>query len=49
MKDLVDALHKNNKTIFLVSGGFRQMIEPVADVLGIDRSNIYANSILFDV
>ncbi|KAL9191448.1 hypothetical protein ACHAXT_001154 [Thalassiosira profunda] len=41
---LVDALHKRGTDVFLVSGGFRLMIEPVAERLGC----IYANTILFD-
>jgi len=45
---LVEALHKRGTDVFLVSGGFRLMIEPVADVLGVSVKNIYANTILFD-
>lgn len=48
VKELMDTLHSKGKTVYLVSGGFRQMIEPVADALNIPRSNIYANSLLFD-
>ena len=44
MKSLQDA----NVDIWLVSGGFRIMIEPVADILNIPRSNIVANTLLFD-
>ncbi|KAL0335543.1 UNVERIFIED_CONTAM: Phosphoserine phosphatase, chloroplastic [Sesamum radiatum] len=47
----IDALVKNlkdkNKNIFLVSGGFRQMINPIASILGIPLENIYANQLLF--
>lgn len=43
----VRELQKQNKAVFLVSGGFRIMIEPVADVLDIPRQNIVANHILF--
>jgi phosphoserine phosphatase len=34
--------------VYLVSGGFRLMINPVAEVLGVSLDNIYANTILFD-
>ncbi|GER41064.1 3-phosphoserine phosphatase, partial [Striga asiatica] len=44
---LVKKLKENNKTVFLVSGGFRQMINPVASMLGIPLDNIYANQLLF--
>ena len=33
--------------VYLVSGGFRLMIEPVADQLSIPKENIFANTILF--
>jgi phosphoserine phosphatase len=34
--------------VYLVSGGFRHMIDPVADALDVPRSNIFANDIRFD-
>ena len=45
---LVDALHKRGTHVYLVSGGFRLMIEPVAERLGVSVDNIYANTILFN-
>jgi len=46
--DLVKALHSKNVEVFLVSGGFRIMIEPVADILNIPHdTNLYANTINF--
>ena len=36
------------KLVFLVSGGFRQMIEPIADKVNIPLHRIFANKILFD-
>lgn len=45
---LVDMLHKRGTDVFLVSGGFRLMIEPVAERLGVSIDNIYANTIHFD-
>ena len=46
--ELFDALRANGKTVYLVSGGFRQMIAPVAERLGVPTENIFANNILFD-
>ncbi|CAM9643536.1 unnamed protein product [Laminaria digitata] len=46
--ELVSLLHSRGVTVYLVSGGFRQMIEPVADQLSIPRGNIFANSLQFD-
>lgn len=48
MKELIATLHLNNIEVFLVSGGFRLMIEPVAELLNIPRRNLYANTIFFD-
>ncbi|KAK6059107.1 phosphoserine phosphatase family protein [Cooperia oncophora] len=48
IRELVALLHRRGTDVFLVSGGFRRLIEPVADMLGIDRKRIYANQILFD-
>ena len=45
---LVAALQAKGKDVYLVSGGFRVMIDPVADELGIPRRNVFANTILFD-
>jgi len=46
-RDLVEMLHERSVKVFLVSGGFRKIINPVADILKIDRQNVYANTILF--
>ena len=45
---LVEALVENGTDVYLVSGGFRIMIEPVAKTLCISRTNIVANTIFFD-
>jgi phosphoserine phosphatase len=45
---LVESLQKKNVDVWLVSGGFRIMIEPVAEKLNIPITNIVANHILFD-
>ena len=41
-------LQEKGIAVFLVSGGFRLMIEPVAEKIGIPLYNIYANTIFFD-
>ena len=48
VKDLVAALHARGTDVYLISGGFRQMIYPIADTLGVPRENVFANNILFD-
>jgi phosphoserine phosphatase len=48
IKELISTLHKNSIDVFLVSGGFRVMIEPVAEMVDIPLTNIYANTIFFD-
>ncbi|CAM8936961.1 unnamed protein product [Rhodiola kirilowii] len=45
--DLVKKLKESGKDVYLISGGFRQMINPVASILGIPRENIFANNLLF--
>jgi phosphoserine phosphatase len=47
VNELVAALRDRGKRVFLVSGGFRQMIEPVAAELGIPAADIFANTLLF--
>lgn len=49
IKELVEKLHAMGKSVYIVSGGFRQIIEPIAEVLKIPKSNIHANRILYDV
>jgi phosphoserine phosphatase len=46
--DLVKKLHDRQVHVYLVSGGFKQMIEPVRQELGIPESRVYANELLFD-
>ncbi|CAN8292574.1 unnamed protein product [Cochlearia groenlandica] len=47
IKELVMKLRANKIDVYLISGGFRQMINPVASILGIPRENIFANNLLF--
>ena len=48
VKQLVELLHARGTHVYLVSGGFRQMINPVAAELKIPLHRIYANNLLFD-
>lgn len=45
---LVNLFQKRNIPVYLVSGGFRSMIEPVAELLNIPSTHIYANRLLYD-
>lgn len=48
VKELVDKLHKYDKQVYLVSGGFSRIVGPLAFKLGIRViSNIYANTMQF--
>ncbi|XP_034831914.1 phosphoserine phosphatase isoform X2 [Maniola hyperantus] len=45
--ELVKTLHERGVTVYLVSGGFRSLIEPVAEKLHIPLSNVFANRLKF--
>lgn len=47
--DLVQELQKRQTAVYLVSGGFRAIINPIAEILKIPLENVYANTILYDV
>ncbi|KAL4434247.1 hypothetical protein ABPG75_000688 [Micractinium tetrahymenae] len=46
--ELVLLLRSQGKQVFLVSGGFRIVIHPIAESLGIPIDHVFANTILFD-
>lgn len=46
-RQLVKTLQERGVTVYLVSGGFRSLIEPVAHELGIPATHIYANRLKF--
>ena len=48
LRKLVRLLQKKNTHIYLVSGGFRKIIEPVMDYLNIPKENLFANRMIFD-
>jgi phosphoserine phosphatase len=45
---LIELLHEKNKRVYLISGGFRRMVYPVATRLNIPFNRVYANEIYFD-
>lgn len=45
--ELVGKLQGKGVGVYLVSGGFRAIIDPIADMLSIPRSHVHANTILF--
>lgn len=47
--ELVHELQKRQTAVYLVSGGFRAIINPIAKILQIPLENVYANTILYDV
>lgn len=48
IRELIKVLKEKDKKVFLVSGGFHDIIAPVANELGIPQENIYANRLLFN-
>ena len=47
--ELVQELQQRQTAVYLVSGGFRAVINPIAEILKIPLENVYANTILYDV
>jgi phosphoserine phosphatase len=47
VKALVAKLHERNVPVYLISGGFRCVIEPVATQLNIPPENVFTNELLF--
>lgn len=47
LETLVGELRARGTRVYLVSGGFTQMIYPVADALGVPHDRVFANTILF--
>ncbi|KAG8652389.1 hypothetical protein MANES_06G084800v8 [Manihot esculenta] len=45
--ELVKKLKAKNTDVYLISGGFQQMINPVASILGMPLENMFANQLLF--
>ncbi|KAF0030468.1 hypothetical protein F2P81_017199 [Scophthalmus maximus] len=47
IRELVDRLHQRNIKVFLISGGFRCIVEHVATQLNIPLHHVYANRLKF--
>lgn len=47
VKQFIGYLKAEGKQVFLISGGFDALIEPVATELNIPMTNVYANKLLF--
>lgn len=47
IRELIDQLRRNSAEIYLISGGFDCLIEPVADALEIPLCNLFANKLFF--
>ncbi|BES95660.1 phosphoserine phosphatase [Nesidiocoris tenuis] len=47
IKELVNCLHRRGTNVYLISGGFRSIISPIALQLNIPLENVYANKMKF--
>mmetsp|Transcript_45804 Transcript_45804/g.111522 ORF Transcript_45804/g.111522 Transcript_45804/m.111522 type:complete len:242 (-) Transcript_45804:440-1165(-) len=47
VEKLIDLLHEKGVHVYLVSGGFKSMIAPMAEALKIDKDRVYANELRF--
>merc|ERR1719389_938951 len=48
VREVVKMFHKQGTDVYLVSGGFKNMLYPLALELHIPQKNVYANEVLFD-
>ncbi|XP_078362175.1 phosphoserine phosphatase-like [Oculina patagonica] len=48
IRELVKKLHERGTAVYLVSGGFKSIIQRAAEQLDIPNENIFANRLLFD-
>lgn len=46
-RELVSRLQERNVQVFLISGGFRSIVEHVASKLNIPSTNVFANRLKF--
>jgi phosphoserine phosphatase len=49
VRQLIKLLHDRGATVYLVSGGFKELIAPVAAALDIPLDNVYANSLRWTI
>jgi len=48
IRELVKKLHEKGTAVYLISGGFKRIIERAAEELNIPNENVFANRLLFD-
>merc|ERR1712037_810029 len=48
VQEVVKMFHKQGTDVYLVSGGFKNMLYPLALELHIPQNKVYANEVLFD-
>mmetsp|Transcript_4496 Transcript_4496/g.11297 ORF Transcript_4496/g.11297 Transcript_4496/m.11297 type:complete len:278 (+) Transcript_4496:98-931(+) len=48
VREVVKMFHKQGTNVYLVSGGFKNMLYPLALELHIPQNKVYANEVLFD-
>ncbi|CAF2029468.1 unnamed protein product [Rotaria magnacalcarata] len=46
--ELIDLLHERNIPVYLITGGFHYIVDPVAKQLNIPLKNVFANRLLFN-
>ncbi|UJR31067.1 hypothetical protein I4U23_018577 [Adineta vaga] len=46
--ELIDLLHERNIPVYLITGGFHSIVDPVAETLNIPLKNVFANQLLFN-
>ena len=45
--ELINLLHERQISVYLITGGFHSIVDPVAEQLNIPVSNVFANQLLF--
>lgn len=48
VKELISLFQERGVEVYLVSGGFSDLIYPIAEILKIPKSNVFSNVLLFD-
>jgi phosphoserine phosphatase len=46
--ELIDLLHERKIPVYLITGGFHSIVDPVAKTLNIPLKNVFANRLLFN-
>ena len=49
VSELIDLLHERKVPVFLITGGFHSIVDPVAKELNIPLTNVFANRLLFNI